>query len=108
MYRVPTGYPYIDGDTKAPGSVGMNAMVSSCQYLYTMSGSKLDRWNPTTGAHYNQVTITGGVSGTANAGKINSGILTDKCGNVYVGGNGKIYVYDPLLNLTSTITGFPG
>ncbi len=113
LFRVQlgNGYNYEDGDFKAPGSVGMNAMVSSCQFLYTMNGNLLDRWNPLTGAHYNQVAIPGGIGGHANslAGTaINSGILTDKCGNVYVGSNGAIYVFDPALNLINTIAGLPG
>ena len=101
LFRVKTGYSYIDGDFKAPGSVGMCGIVSSCNYLYTTNGSKLDRWNLTTGVHYNQVTITGG---NATAGSVNSGLLADKCGNIYVGSNNAIYVYDATLNLINTIS----
>ena len=110
LFNVATGYSYTDGDAKAPSSIGMNAMASSCLYLYTMSGNKLDRWNPTTGAHYNQITITGGVASvnqynTGTYTEVNSGLLTDKCGNVYVGSNQKIYEYDPTLaTLLNTFT----
>ncbi len=105
MFRVHTGYAYVDGDVKAPGSVGMNAITSNCQYLYTTNGSKLDRWDPVTGAHFNQVTIPGG---STTPGTVNAGITTDKCGNIFVGSANNIYEYDATLNLINTIGGLPG
>ncbi|MBI3501665.1 MAG: gliding motility-associated C-terminal domain-containing protein [Bacteroidetes bacterium] len=108
LFSVHTGYSYHDGDQKAisgtgagfGGSIGMNAVAASCNYVYTMDGVKLDRWNLTTGAHFNQVTIPGG---TTTALQVNSGIVTDKCGNVYVGSAKNIYVYDALLNSLGSI-----
>ncbi len=105
LFRVHTGYAYIDGDVKAPGSVGMDAITSSCQYLYTTNGASIDRWDPLTGAHFNQVTIPGG---STTPGAVNAGITTDKCGNVFVGSNNNIYEYDATLNLINTIGGLPG
>jgi gliding motility-associated-like protein len=106
VFRVPTTYHYTDGQSKAAASVGMNSIATSCSFLYTTDGLSLDKWDLLTGQHYASTAIPGG-SNNAPALKVNGGIVCDKCGNVYVGGNTKIFVYDGNLNLTNTITGLP-
>jgi gliding motility-associated-like protein len=113
VFSVKTGYSYEDFDKKAPFSTGMNSIAANCAYVYTSDGKSLDQWNATTGAHLNTTTIPGGsnVINSSNfqaGGLVNSGLVIDKCGNVYAGGNKNVYVYDANLNLTSTIAGFPG
>jgi gliding motility-associated-like protein len=113
VFSVYTGYAYEDFDKKAPFSTGMNSIAANCAYVYTSDGKSLDQWDAKTGAHLHTATIPGGsnVINSSNlqaGGLVNSGLVIDKCGNVYAGGNKNVYVYDANLNLTSTIGGFPG
>jgi len=107
VFNVPTHYHYMDANKKAPGSIGMNGIATSCTYLYTTDGLKLDQWDLNTGAHLGTTNVTGGNNAGFNNIPTNSGIICDKCGNVYVGSNQNIYVFDPNLNPISTISGFP-
>jgi gliding motility-associated-like protein len=103
-YTVTTGYSYADGDAKGGVSTGMNAIASSCTFLYTTDGAFVDKWDLLTGAHYAQTAIPGGSN---SLGNVNSGIVCDKCGNVYVGSNGTIEIFDGNLTHFSNITGLP-
>jgi gliding motility-associated-like protein len=111
VFIAKTGYSYIDADFKEPGSIGNNGLGASCKYLYTTDGLNLDQRSLTTGALVKRVTIPGGsnspqssvlMSGTA---LVNGGIVTDKCGNVYVGTKNEIVEYDENLNQLATLTG---
>jgi len=112
VFVVNTGYDFQDGDIKAGisthnGSVGYNGIGSSCNYVYTTDGVSLDQRNLNTGALIKRVTITGG-SNSRTAYNINSGIVTDMCGNVYIGSSKTIYEYDENLNYIGTAaTGLP-
>jgi gliding motility-associated-like protein len=103
-FTVNTGYSYVDADFKGGNSVGMNAIASSCTFLYTTDGKFVDKWDLLTGAHFTQVTVPGG---SHSVGSVNSGIVCDKCGNVYVGSNGTVKVFDANLALINTIGGLP-
>ena len=106
VFNVKTGYHYTDGNHKAPSSVGLNAIATSCEFLYTTDGLNLDKWDLNSGAHLGNTTVTGGTN-SLTSNKVNSGIVCDKCGNIYVGSNKNIYVYDQTLTLINTITGLP-
>jgi large repetitive protein len=107
VWKRNTGYNYVDGDEKAPGSVGINAIAASCNFLYTTDGLKLSKWGLANGAYFGQIFIPGGSNVPNSGGGVNSGIVVDRCGNVYVGANGNIYVYDENLALLNTISGLP-
>ncbi|HEV7231039.1 MAG TPA: SprB repeat-containing protein, partial [Bacteroidia bacterium] len=112
IFSIKTGYSFADFDKKAPFSTGMNAIAASCAYVYTTDGLKLDQWDANTGAHLNTVTITGGSNTTTSSnnaagGRTNSGLVLDKCGNVFVGSLKAVYEYDANLNLINTIGGLP-
>jgi gliding motility-associated-like protein len=106
VFNVKTGYHYTDGNSKAPGSVGLNSIATSCEFLYTTDGLALDKWDLLSGAHLGATTVPGGTNNYLNV-NVNSGIICDQCGNVYVGSNKNIYVFDPSLTLVNTIGGLP-
>jgi gliding motility-associated-like protein len=112
VFTVHTDYSFKDYDKKAPVSTGINGLVASCAYVYTTDGLKLDQWDALTGAHVNTTTISGGNNVAFNGSlaptsQVNGGLVVDKCGNVYVGGNKKIFEYDPNLTLINTFAGLP-
>ncbi len=105
LFSVQTGYDFTDGNLKVESETAYNGITASCYYLYTMNGAKLDRWDLITGAHFNQITISGG---TTIADSVNSGLVVDDCGNVYVGSAYNIYVYDPTLSTLINTIPVPG
>jgi gliding motility-associated-like protein len=112
VFSITTGYSFSDFDKKAPFSTGMNSLAATCAYVYTSDGIKLDQWDANTGAHLNTATITGGSNSATNSnnaagGRTNSGLVLDKCGNVFVGSLKAVYEYDANLNLINTISGLP-
>jgi hypothetical protein len=113
VFVIKTGYSYVDGDMKEVGSIGSNSMGASCRYLYTTDGLNLDQRNLTTGALIKRVTIPGGnntasTSGVGSFPMVNGGIVTDKCGNVYIGTANEIVQYDENLNQLGTLGTLPG
>ncbi|HTA83450.1 MAG TPA: PKD domain-containing protein [Bacteroidia bacterium] len=111
VFIVKTGYSYVDADFKEPGSIGNNGLGASCKYLYTTDGLNLDQRSLTTGALIKTVKIPGGSNSPQSSvlqtgtALINGGIVTDKCGNVYVGTKNEIVQYDENLNQLATLTG---
>ena len=104
IFTVNTGYHFADGDPKAGVSTGMNGIASSCTFLYTTDGAVVDKWDLLTGAHKASAAVPGGSN---SLGSVNSGIVCDKCGNVYVGSNGTIEIFDANLNSIGNIGGLP-
>ncbi|HWY99177.1 MAG TPA: hypothetical protein VNY36_08835, partial [Bacteroidia bacterium] len=111
VFVVNTGYNFADGDTKdgisnSIGAVGYHGIGTSCNYLYTSDGVWLDQRNLNTGVPIKRITVPGGDSVRTDF-NVNGGIVTDMCGNVYIGSFQTIYKYDENLNLLGSITGFP-
>lgn len=112
VFTIHTNYGFRDYDKKAPNSTGINGLVASCAYVYTTDGLNLDQWDALTGAHIHTVAIAGGNNVAFNdhlapTSQVNGGLIVDKCGNVYIGGNKKVFEFDPNLNLLNTINGLP-
>jgi gliding motility-associated-like protein len=107
LWHVPTIYPFTDGESKESiGQEGSNGIAAGCAYLYTSDGLNLDQRDLSTGAIIRTVTIPGGSNAS---GVVNSGIAVDlSCGNVYVGGNTIIYIYDENLNSIGSFNNLPG
>lgn len=98
IFNVSDGYNFIEGSSSILSAAnGFNGMVSSSQFLYTYDGAVLKRWNLTTGAFINSVTVSS-LSGYWG------GLTTDGCDNVYVGCDSTIKVYDDLLNFRTSVT----
>jgi len=81
-----------------PASIHVIAV--SKNFIYTTSGSVLEKRNLTTGAVIGGVGIPGGILATNGNG--NSGIILDTCENVYVSSQGGVYKYDSNLNLIAS------
>jgi len=107
LWQTSIAYTYGDFFLKCtPNQAGDNGIAAGCGYLYTSDGLALDQRDLSTGAIINSITIPGGNN---TPGSINSGIAVDlECGNVYVGSNAVIYVYDQNLNSIGSFTGLPG
>ncbi|MBI1835853.1 MAG: PKD domain-containing protein [Flavobacteriia bacterium] len=77
-------------------SGGFNGMACSWNYLYTYDGTTLKQWNKTTGALVNFVALGGTQFQT-------SGIDVTPCGDIYVGVNNQLKVFDENLTQINTI-----
>lgn len=75
-----------------------NGMAVSPNFLYTYDGMTLKKWNMTTGAAITSVVVGGATAANYNYG----GITVDRCDNIYVGFNNKIFRYD--VNLVNQAT----
>lgn len=76
--------------------MGYNGMAVSANFLYTFDGALLKKWDKNTGAFITSINVT-------NNPFREGGLSTDHCNNVYVGANNAVNVYDPNLNLLTTI-----
>jgi len=78
---------------------GFNGVAADCDNdYYSYDGLLLQKHSKTTGA-----TILGPINVANGQTYRNSGIWVDNCKNTYVGTQNSVLVYDPLLNLVSTI-----
>ncbi|CAN5399328.1 hypothetical protein BH09BAC5_BH09BAC5_01840 [soil metagenome] len=85
------------------GNMGMSGVRANANYLYTVTGSTVQRRNISTGAIINTAPIPGGISSTFLGNSFGcSGLDLDSCGNVYVGSGGQIVKYDASLTQLST------
>ncbi|MBI2269972.1 MAG: hypothetical protein HYU69_06380 [Bacteroidetes bacterium] len=84
-----------------PGSVHLIAV--SKNYIYTTSGSVLNKRNLANGTIIGStIIIPGGVLATSANG--NSGIVLDTCENIYVSSGAGVYKYDSNLNFIASAT----
>ena len=82
---------------------GLKAIAASEYYYYTHAGAQIHRWNLTTDALINSVTLPGGVATGGFGGLVvsNSGLDVDSCGNVYAGSINTVVKFDSALNILS-------
>ncbi|HEY6162373.1 MAG TPA: gliding motility-associated C-terminal domain-containing protein, partial [Bacteroidia bacterium] len=92
VFSIPASFSFPDGGQQLYGPLGYNGIAAGCAFLYLCEGSVLEKRDLNTGALLNSVPVPGGVQ------RGNSGLAVDKCGNVYVGSQTAIYVFDA--NLT--------
>ena len=73
----------------ASGGIGYNAIaLGGSNFLFTSNGGEIKKWDITTHALLASVAIPGGMSMSS------SGILADKCNNLFVGSNSGVYRFD--------------
>jgi hypothetical protein len=107
---VPSGYAwgeqgvaYGNGNTIfGPGWQGQNGIAVNNCYIYTASGSMVDRRDLSTGAVIATTPVPGGIQ------EQNSGITIDSCGFIYVGSQGAVYKYDETLTAPIVVAPVPG
>ncbi len=101
-YNVPDGFAFHEiGSMFYSGTTvfnAMNGLACSQSYLYGYNGDTVKQFNKGTGAIIKAINV----SATPYTW---GGLDVDMCGNVYVGNNNVIQIYDPNLNLTSTLPG---
>lgn len=90
------------------GNFGRNhyeALACSRTDVYGMNGGEILQWDKETGAQINQFDLAPSQQNTGRA----EGIDIDMCGNVYIGGDNEIRVFDSELNalLGIPLTGMP-
>ena len=88
---VSSGYSHSEAATgyNAGYSNGYNMMVlGGTTFLFTCDGATLKKWDRNTRALLGTVTIPGGQA------KQGSGILADKCNNLFVGASNGVYRFD--------------
>lgn len=99
-YNVPDGFAFHEiASIFYSGTTvfnAMNGLACSQAWLYAYNGDTVKQINKATGA----ITKVIKVSATPYTW---GGLDVDMCGNVYVGNNNVIQIYDPNLNLTSTL-----
>ncbi|MBI2270592.1 MAG: hypothetical protein HYU69_09605 [Bacteroidetes bacterium] len=88
------------GHAAAGQPASLHLVAASRQFLFVTNGATLQKRNLTTGALITSVAIPGGTAVTSASG--NSGIVTDTCGNVYVGTQNSVRKYDPNLVFISS------
>ncbi|MBL7892102.1 MAG: hypothetical protein JNL63_05690 [Bacteroidia bacterium] len=88
------------GHAAAGQPASLHLVAASRQFLFVTNGATLQKRNLTTGALITSVAIPGGTAVTSASG--NSGIVTDTCGNVYVGTQNSVCKYDPNLVFISS------
>ena len=103
---VPAGFPvnyngvgYVLNPDYSPSIYqGFNGMVIDGDFLYIYNGAEVRKFNKLTLAFITAFT-------PVNSSYMRcSGVVTDYCGNLYVGTMNGINVYDPSLNYVSTIS----
>lgn len=77
---------------------GQNGIVADHCFLYTTSGSVLEKRNKSNGA----IVLSAIIPGAAT--ESNSGVAVDSCGNIYVGSQIGVHKYDNNLTLLTSIT----
>ncbi len=99
-YLVSDGFGFTEiADTKYKlGSIGMNGMTASVNWLYMYNGDTLQQRNKSTGAFNNSVVVAN------NKPYDWGGLDVDLCDNIYAGVKNKINVYNSSLALTNTIS----
>ncbi|MCC6690925.1 MAG: hypothetical protein IT235_05275 [Bacteroidia bacterium] len=88
------------GHANAGQPASLHLVAASRQFFFVTDGATLQKRNLTTGALISSVAIPGGTSVTSASG--NSGIVTDTCGNVYVGTQNSVRKYDSNLVFISS------
>ncbi|MEO6882593.1 MAG: gliding motility-associated C-terminal domain-containing protein [Bacteroidia bacterium] len=105
-YKSINGYNFSYGSPSytVKGNLGLNAMKTNGNFIYTQNGKTVDKRNISNGAIIASSPIPGGISssffGASSPG--NSGLDIDSCGNVYVGSGNQVVQYDANLNQLST------
>ncbi|MFI5151386.1 MAG: gliding motility-associated C-terminal domain-containing protein [Bacteroidia bacterium] len=76
---------------------GFNGIATSANFIYCYDGGSLNSRTIGTGALVNSVVVNGGIIYQ------NSGIVVDSCGNVFVGTQNGISIYDPTLTFITSV-----
>ncbi len=104
-YNVPDGFAFHEiASIFYSGTTvfnAMNGLACGVNFLYAYNGDTVKQINKATGA----IIKVAKVSATPYTW---GGLDVDLCGNVYVGNNNAIQIYDANLNLTSTLPTLPG
>jgi len=83
------GYSLYEVGNTMMGANGFNFMaLGGTTFLFTSDGATIKKWDRNTYALLASATIPGGVA------KQGSGILADKCNNLFVGASNGVYRYD--------------
>lgn len=89
LTNLPDGYGLWEVGNSIMGANGFNFMaLGGATFLFTSDGETIKKWDRNTYALLSSATIPGA---TALAG---SGILADKCNNLFVGASNGVYRYD--------------
>jgi gliding motility-associated-like protein len=80
---------------------GLNAIMCLGNFIYTYDGQLVFVRNVSNGSFVDSLTIPGGIK------DYNSGIVADSCGNIFVGTQFDIRMYDPTLHFIAS-TPLPG
>lgn len=87
-------------------NMGINAIGASTDFMYTQNGSTLHKRNINTGVVVATATIPNGQT-SMNSGQnepMNSGLLVDSCGFVFVGSMDGVHKFDGDLNLLGSVS----
>jgi len=82
------------------GRMHYESLACGKSFVYGMNGSDLIQWNKEDGSIINELEVYPFFQNSGRA----EGIDVDLCGNVYVGANNEIQVFDSLLNPLTTIS----
>jgi gliding motility-associated-like protein len=104
LFSVPNSYIlfFYEGATYGPSNPGQNtvqgqnAITTDKNFIYTSDGATLIKWNISTGVQVSSTVIPGGMS------QLNSGVIVDTCGYIYVGSQAEVVKYDNNLNLITS------
>jgi gliding motility-associated-like protein len=108
IYNVPDGLHFQEVfsiayvNTGVGNANGMNCMAANSNFVYMYDGKNLREFNAGTGAFITSAVLPGSTSYDWG------GTCVDICGNVYLGNQTDVDIYNSSLSSIGTITGFSG